>query len=667
MGQRLLNRKIALILLGVASILVFGAALLSFSFVSGLLKEERASDLSLVNKYLDTTNLGTIHFLNDLAGIDPRIDGLPAAMLISHSATPYALVSSMADEGALKLAETWGLSQDPDFFGWGAQSKAGVSKSRLHLQYVNTMLLGHYTGRDSSAAIEIIIPWPATFYADESINVVVESTAIETKFMFELEGSGAFWIEPQPPPSDGFPIQFRLINLPPADVSIGRNLVHPSASTFSLQTRDLHSFAISELDGDTGIEASIVRGGVRGRIGEVSKMAQDVLLDLSEQSEITGLFPEFLKQGCPGRQSAWVDVDNDLDLDLYIVCGRASGAGADFANQLYTLNRGKFVEKAKQFGLNLNISGSFRFIDWDGDLDPDLWMASSEGNLLYFENVEGHFLEKYRRESIGRGWGSRSPQLLLRDIGKDGDPDLFLVHNAGNFLVQNDDNVSILAASDAGLPAKALVGAWADINLDGYEDLLTVTKGIFFGGPGMQYTLEPSTLDGEKFIRDARLVSFGGVNGRQFLMAAYRCLPGRLCSYRQKSLIKWRHYFPLSFEKLTEKGLIEPKVWLLKSLKRSVVENPLTREVSFSVQGPVMNPFSIGARLDLSWLGHAESHWVGETESSLFSQSNFSIYASIPFDEAFSGIAIWQDGCRQRFSGSALVNKITVARPAECN
>ncbi len=85
-----------------------------------------------------------------------------------------------------------------------------------------------------------------------------------------------------------------------------------------------------------------------------------------------------------GVGSAWADVDNDGDLDLYVT-------NRDGANHLYMNNGGTFTDEAVTLGVDHTgiDSSATVFVDYDNDGDADLFVANSVGNTLWENQFVG--------------------------------------------------------------------------------------------------------------------------------------------------------------------------------------------------------------------------------------------------------------------------------------
>lgn len=177
----------------------------------------------------------------------------------------------------------------------------------------------------------------------------------------------------------------------------------------------------------------------------------------------------------------WSDIDNDGDVDLYVVNGRYP---AGEPNRLYVNNGdGTFFENSKEAGVadpNWGLGASFADIDNDGD--QDLFVSNYVGgNNLYINNGSGIFTTESQRMVGGRdGWG-KGP--TFGDIDNDGDLDLYEGDcKLANQLYVNDGqgNFKNVADSQPQLQCATVRTkgtAFADVDNDGDLDLYAVNWG----------------------------------------------------------------------------------------------------------------------------------------------------------------------------------------------
>jgi hypothetical protein len=176
------------------------------------------------------------------------------------------------------------------------------------------------------------------------------------------------------------------------------------------------------------------------------------------------------------RQPAWIDLDGDDDLDLFV-------AWRDRPNSLYRNDGGTFTDVAKEIGLaDPRKSVGAVWFDLDADGDLDLFVANQEGDPNgLFRNDGGKFTDI--ADSAGVSGKGRSPVLggvgpAVADYDLDGDLDLFVANYGPDELFRNDGNGRFTDVA----PALGLAGdthettaGWGDVDNDGDPDLYLVS------------------------------------------------------------------------------------------------------------------------------------------------------------------------------------------------
>jgi len=187
------------------------------------------------------------------------------------------------------------------------------------------------------------------------------------------------------------------------------------------------------------------------------------------------------------RQPAWVDVDADGDLDLFV-------AFRDRANMLFRNTGGRLADVADSLGLaDRRRSVGAVWLDYDADGDLDLYLANMDGdaNALY-RNDRGRFTDV--AEAAGVAWGGRAPRdstngtvrPCAADVDGDGHLDLFAANYGPNGLFLRRGAARFEDASAAW--GAAIDGRWdtcafADVDHDGRVDAYvngTVTGGVSY-------------------------------------------------------------------------------------------------------------------------------------------------------------------------------------------
>lgn len=175
------------------------------------------------------------------------------------------------------------------------------------------------------------------------------------------------------------------------------------------------------------------------------------------------------------RQTSWIDIDGDGDLDLF-VAQRAA------ANQLFRNDGGRFVDVAAELGLaDPRKSVGACFFDADQDGDFDLFVANQAGDRDgFFRNERGRFTDV--AEALGltpldRPATDGSVGCAVGDYDNDGDFDLFVAAYGKNRLHRNDGGTFKDVAEAVGIAGEDhfVAGAWGDVDLDGWLDLYVTT------------------------------------------------------------------------------------------------------------------------------------------------------------------------------------------------
>ena len=188
-----------------------------------------------------------------------------------------------------------------------------------------------------------------------------------------------------------------------------------------------------------------------------------------------GDFRKVTGVGMPSRghseTASWADYNKDGYLDLYVA--NSGGESNDF---LSSDGDGNYTKIVSTTNSALNNTRSVNWIDFDNDNDLDLFISNegSEKNKLYV-NTNGEFdlydngqISNDSENSTGSSWA---------DYDNDGDLDLYVANfNQKNSFYRNDGN-SFTKLNSTGLTDEANYSfgtTWGDIDNDGDLDLFVV-------------------------------------------------------------------------------------------------------------------------------------------------------------------------------------------------
>jgi hypothetical protein len=156
-------------------------------------------------------------------------------------------------------------------------------------------------------------------------------------------------------------------------------------------------------------------------------VAQHAGVDFVHQS---GHREHFLLPEIMGGGAALFDMDNDGDLDVYLVQSGSLSArpGMGGGNRLFR-NRGNGAFDDVTAGSGTDVAGYGMGVaagDFDNDSQTDLYVTNFGSNVLLKNNGQGHFSDVTRTAGVASSGWSTSTAFL--DYDGDGWLDLFVVH-----------------------------------------------------------------------------------------------------------------------------------------------------------------------------------------------------------------------------------------------
>ncbi|MCZ6915351.1 MAG: CRTAC1 family protein [Gemmatimonadetes bacterium] len=148
-----------------------------------------------------------------------------------------------------------------------------------------------------------------------------------------------------------------------------------------------------------------------------------------------------------GAGAAWLDYDNDGNLDLYVVNGSTleRDAGEGEPNQLFRGDgRGHFKDVTQQARVGDRGWGHGVAVgDIDNDGDADIYVTNYGPNVLYRNNGDGTFDDITKAAGVGNELWSTSAAFF--DMDGDGNLDLYV----GNYMVGTPDKVPRRGSEEA--------------------------------------------------------------------------------------------------------------------------------------------------------------------------------------------------------------------------
>ena len=213
--------------------------------------------------------------------------------------------------------------------------------------------------------------------------------------------------------------------------------------------------------------------------------------------------------------ASFADVDNDFDLDGFVVTWGAGGQPK--RNYFYRNNGDSTFAFEEEVAPNLTYSETANWIDVNDDQFLDLYITNSAQSLrnLYFENQgDGSFLQRTDLTITDELKPSRSVDWV--DYDSDGDADLFVTNEGNNFntLYRNDGPDNFTKITDLSIVSQiqnSMGSSWADVDNDGDFDLVVTNmesaNQLFINENGSFSEI----MDSE--IAEAGISSFGSTFG----------------------------------------------------------------------------------------------------------------------------------------------------------
>ena len=596
----------------------------------------------------------------DLGTVDLNRDGHLDIFTTNHSNMQSLLIAD--GKGAFEDNLTrYGLNQDTDFPGLEALDVApDMSQPGIYIYFLQAKLyLTHVTGNHTSSITgSISIPIQVKIISDKGFEAEIlnkTSAGYHTGLVtFNTTHEGQLTLEV--PISAPITVNLKS-NVQLENVFVGFNRINPKNHNFELYLKDRHGIAWSDFNNDSMKDAFIVRGGLFGQMSKVSRELSDqFFLSLSSDQYIDVIKEKgFSKKDSPGRKVAWVDVNGDGRLDLYISCGRKVGGfwqyvpeklrkstktGNRFPNMLYLQKaNGKFQEVAGSYGLDFDVGGTFLWYDPDRDGDADLLWASENEVVLYRNSNVKFTAEVLLPESTT----IQPVKLAAADFDSDDDLDVFIGASFGSKLLINDSgNLRVVNPEDFGLPSRVRTVNWVDFNNDGQMDLYAWPAGIYqqednghFRKTGLLNISSPFWP-----LVDARALWFDYDNDGDL------------------DVIIMQRFFPRIIQKAFHDRLCSTAIFLRND------SDPENHWFQVELEGMAGNREAIGASVTVSTSRGHHRQEVGQFESSHFSQGHYRLHFGLGTEVEPNAINVhWSDDLQQSVTLPVNRQIIRLAKP----
>ena len=178
--------------------------------------------------------------------------------------------------------------------------------------------------------------------------------------------------------------------------------------------------------------------------------------------------------------SAWIDVDADGDLDLFIANQESEAGSEDGACAIYMNEEGSFTKLVNtSIGLDDEPSNCVSWGDFDNDGDADLFLTRADTYNALFENHGDGTFSRFMDGDVPQGMNGTGGSW--GDFDNDGDLDLFVTNqeDADNALYENVGDGIFVTMTDQ-IPANdggwSTGSGWGDYDNDGDLDLFVANK-----------------------------------------------------------------------------------------------------------------------------------------------------------------------------------------------
>lgn len=474
------------------------------------------SDLRFSEQRIDLQD----YYLSDLGVADADGDGNLDIFSSNHTALASLLLGD-GRGGFTDVYAEWGLSQQPEFPGledsWVAPADSGEGVF-IFWHRRRLIIRAFLPGRGFDIAGRLLTEAPLAVVESSGWTASLREkplssgrTLAAADFRLPAGRPGGMLILEPELPEVPQTISFEA-TVPLSAIAVGAQKTHPRRHTFQLALRDRHSLAWADWNGDGRPDVFLASGGVSGRAADFPEVRPYEMLVRSGAAffdAAPGM--NLIPNGGRPRQAAWVDVDGDNVLELFIY-------GIWSRSQLFKIAPdGKFVDVTLEAGLLSTASGLSGWFDADGDADLDLLISAGDEFILY-RNERGVF----REVNLGPNphpAGGAPPEYrqfgrpAFCDFDGDGDIDIYVASARGSSLIVNLGGVFRIEEPGAlGLPSRAVAAAWVDADNDSLPDLHAVPGGLFRQSQGRRFLRTGWLADDPESAVAARCLWFDADN-----------------------------------------------------------------------------------------------------------------------------------------------------------
>jgi hypothetical protein len=392
-----------------------------------------------------------------------------------------SLLANQGDGSFVDRLGAVGLSQVPQFPGFEVPAAPTTTADGVYLYRTpgNDAAEGALRvavrgdpGDEVSGSARFLFPVAVNRDDGADVSIGFDGTVTPPIYTADFTAHGDALIELEPEQMAA-PVTLQIDDgVPLSAIHVGPLGVSPSAHRFTLYLRDRHGMAWADYNRDGRIDVFIARGGLKRRVGEFGGLIQDELM----LGDGTGFRDAIASSGiskgaCRGRGASPVDVNRDGRIDVFYGCQSSNPA-------LWRQNpNGSFTNRSAKLA-RAGVSGDhFKWLDVNGDGREEL-LASRRHKLIVFRRSGGG---RWSKRQAVHTFGETRTRVTAADYNRDRDPDVFVASPEGNTLLINRDGaLRARRPGRFGLPKSgSFAASWVDYDNDGRTDLYCAPQGLF--------------------------------------------------------------------------------------------------------------------------------------------------------------------------------------------